>query len=105
MPFNFDQVFPRIAATLDRLSSPSQDYVLHPAIVDGLLQDHGAYLEQIAGDDPRHKSPSWWASNMLQWFSKEFTEKGTQIQARACACTEVQRSPLPCREFGVEARR
>jgi hypothetical protein len=74
MGFSHADVFPRVAATIERLSSPSQDYVLNRAIVDGLVLDSSLkqYFEQLARDAHYH-SKIWWARCMVQWFSQVFT--------------------------------
>jgi hypothetical protein len=73
--FSHTEVFPRIAAIIEGLSSPSQRYVPHREIVDGLILDPdlGPDLERLESRDPQHKDKKWWASNMVQWLSQRVT--------------------------------
>ena len=69
----FVECFPRIAAAIEQQAGSSDDYVNHRAIVRALISENSSYLDEVVSRDPDHKSPEWWANNMVQWFSKAFT--------------------------------
>ena len=69
------EVFPIIAAAIERLSNSSQAYVTHNNIVAALLEDFELrpLLDQLSERDPQQKTMYWWASNMVAWFSQGIT--------------------------------
>ena len=70
------EVFPVIADTIDAYSNASQDYFKHDSIVSALIDNPELrpILDQLAEYDPQKKSISWWASNMVDFFSKVLTD-------------------------------
>ena len=76
-PIGFAQkdVFPIIAAAIERLSNSSQGFVTHADLVYALLDDDELrpLLDQLAERDPQCKTMFWWASTMVAWFSQAIT--------------------------------
>ena len=72
--FAHAEVFPVIAAALVRQFN-WPDYVTHERLVGELIADPQliSLLEQLERRDPQQKKMSWWASNMVQWFSQAIT--------------------------------
>jgi hypothetical protein len=82
--FTHAEVFPVIAETIDSYSNASQGYFKHDSIVSALI-DHPELrpiLDQLAEYDPQEKSISWWASNMVDFFSKVFTDGRSKWEGR-----------------------
>lgn len=73
--FRFSEVFPVIAATIRAHSAGEEDFVTHEELVAALLShpELSPVLDQLEEHDPQRKPASWWASNMVAWFSQVFT--------------------------------
>lgn len=70
-----DEVFPIIAAVIESHSKAAQTYATHHEIVEALLEDSDfrPMLDRLAHRDPKGRSASWWASNMVAFFSQAIT--------------------------------
>jgi hypothetical protein len=82
--FSHDDVFPVIARLISAINQRTGDYVLHADLVAGILNDQvGKSIVESARDgDEDGKSPEWWASNMIQWFSQRITEESSDYQSQ-----------------------
>ena len=81
-PVGFSQaeVFPIIASIIERHSKSSNEYMEHEIIVAAELErpELRPHLDQSVAEDREHKPISWWAANMLAWFSKTITDGGSE---------------------------
>ena len=73
--FSQSEVFPIIASVIERHSMCSKEYMEHDNLVAALLErpELRPLLDRLAELDPEHRKISWWASNMVQWFSQAIT--------------------------------
>lgn len=72
--FTHIDIFPIIAAIIESQFARVNNYVVHDAIVNELLKHPEAepFLASCPKDESR--TSTWWAHNMVAWFSKVFTE-------------------------------
>lgn len=82
--FSHSEVFPIIASVIERHSMSSKEYMEHGSIVTALLDNPELrpLLDQLAERDPQRKTISWWASDMVAWFSKTITERRSEWDCR-----------------------
>jgi|ERR1019366_9085272 hypothetical protein len=73
--FKHDEVFPIIENVLKDYSQHSTDYMEEGDIVTALIEDQQGRV--ILGQLPKHHPVSWWAHNMVAFFSKTITEDKT----------------------------
>ena len=78
--FSHDEVFPIIAHVIENYSKHSDHYMKHGWIVEALIKDPEANL--ILDRLPKDKSASWWAGDMVAFFSKVFTEGRSDWSSR-----------------------
>jgi hypothetical protein len=73
--FKHDEVFPMIEKVLKDYSQHSTAYMEERDIVTAMIGDQQGrvILEQL----PKHHPVSWWAHNMVAFFSKTITENKT----------------------------
>lgn len=73
--FTHSEAFPIIAAIIRQHSNSAEDFMSHERIVNALIEDGemAPVLRQLAERDPQQKPASWWANNMVAWFSQVFT--------------------------------
>jgi hypothetical protein len=80
--FKQSEVFPIIAAIIENLYVQSGDYVTHDNSVNALLEHREA--RPLLGSCPTDGSRTltWWAHNMVAWFSKVFTDRRSDWNTR-----------------------
>jgi hypothetical protein len=80
--FSHEDVFPLIAAIIELHSSRSAQFQAHDEIVFALLERPEAqpFLDSCPTDES--KTRTWWAHNMVAWFSKVFTDGQSDWQNR-----------------------
>lgn len=80
--FTHSDVFPIIAEIIEKLFAECKQYVSHDRIVAALLENPEAepFLDSCPKDESR--PASWWAHNMVAWFSKVFTDGRSDWNAR-----------------------
>lgn len=67
-------VFPIIAAKIERLSASRPGFVPHDAIVEAVLADpEAAAIVETAHHAEPERSPEWLAHNMVAWFSQRIS--------------------------------
>jgi hypothetical protein len=91
--FTLGEVLPIVAQTIEALSHSTEGFARHRDIVAVLVANPTLrpLIERLAAEDPGAKPGEWWASNFLQFFSKEIT-LGTspwRLPKRSTAPTET----------------
>ncbi len=73
--FTHKEVFPLIAEMINAYANISPEYFEHDDLASMLPAhpDLGSLFDQLVALDPQGKSMTWWASNMLDFFSKVWT--------------------------------
>jgi hypothetical protein len=78
--FTHADVFPIIVEIIEAHSRISEEYITHDEIVSAMLDHPEA---RIALDNcPANKTQQWWASDMVAFFSKVYTERRSEWQGR-----------------------
>jgi hypothetical protein len=82
--FRHDDAFPVIARLIRSINQRTGDYVLHADLVAAILNDQvgRSIVESAREGDQDKKSPEWWASNMIQWFSQRITEESSDYESQ-----------------------
>lgn len=70
-----EQMFWCIAEIIEAYSNTTTDYMAHDSLADALVQHSyaGPLLKQRSGADSERKSPSWFASDYVAFYSREWT--------------------------------
>jgi hypothetical protein len=78
--FTHAEVFPIIADVIENHSKHSDDYMRHGEIGEALMNhpEGGLILDRLPG----HETRSWWANDMVAFFSKVFTEGRSEWDGR-----------------------
>ena len=73
--FTHQETFPGIAFVIRGLCSPQNEFVSHRQIVSTMLTDSelGPLLARIVKKDPEFRTAEKWASDMMAWFSQNYT--------------------------------
>jgi hypothetical protein len=69
--FTHEEVFPIIADVIQTFGATSTEFMAHQYLVEAFMKHPQA---QLILSRPHDKTDFWWASSMVQWFSKVFTE-------------------------------
>ena len=82
--FSHAEAFPEVAHLISEIYNPTQDFVTHDELVDGLVNDPvGKRLiesaQEIRADG---KSAEWWAGNIIAWFSPKIIEHQSEYETQ-----------------------
>ena len=78
--FSFHEVFPIIEKVITDYSRRSGGYMTHGDIARAMIED--AEARRVLNRLPIQHSVSWWATNMVAWFSQSITVARPELRDR-----------------------